>query len=82
MMLSSNTRGLDTRAGEWEKLNPAGTSIKRGCMRHFYAKQVYMDNSLCQLIYRETKHANKNGDRCHGVNVAGFRHALGTTLYA
>jgi hypothetical protein len=23
------------------------TSIKRGCQRHFYAKQVYMDNSLC-----------------------------------
>ena len=40
-----------------------------------------MDNSLCQLIYRETTHANKNGDRCHGVNVAEFRHALGTTLF-
>jgi hypothetical protein len=60
--------------------NESGTSIKRGCQRHFYAKQVYMDNSLCQLIYRETTHANKNGDRCHGVNVARFRHALGTTL--
>jgi hypothetical protein len=60
----------------------SGTSIKRGCQRHFYAKQVYMDNSLCQLIYKEITHANKNGDRCHGVNIAGFRHALGTTLSA
>ena len=58
----------------------SGMSIKRGCQRHFYAKQVYMDNSLCQLIYKETTHANKNGDICHGVNVAGFRHALGRTL--
>jgi hypothetical protein len=60
----------------------SGTSIKRGCQKHFYAKQIYMDISLCQLIYRETTHANKNGDRCHGVNVARFRHALGTTLSA
>jgi hypothetical protein len=81
MMLSGNTRGLDIRAREWEKLN-SGTSIKRGCQKHFYAKQMYMDISLCQLIYRETTHANKNGDRFHGVNVVGFRHALGTTLSA
>jgi hypothetical protein len=69
------------RAREWEKIE-SGMSIKRGCHKHFYAKQIYMDISLCQLIYRETTYANKNGNRCHGVNVARFRHALGTTLSA
>jgi hypothetical protein len=57
-----------------------GMSIKRGCQCSFVAKRLYIDNSLCQLIYEHIEHANKFGDPCHGSMVAGFRHALGSNL--
>ena len=58
----------------------AGMSIKRGCQCWFVAKRLYIDNSLCQLIYEHIEHANKSGDPCHGSMVAGFHHALGFNL--
>ena len=57
-----------------------GLSIKRGCQCSFVAKRLYIDNSLCQLIYEHIEHANKSGDPCHGSIVAGFRHALDSNL--
>lgn len=54
--------------------------MKRGCLRHFIAKQNYLDNSLCQLVYKISEHVNSNGDQCHGVAVAGFKHSMGTCL--
>ena len=59
----------------------AGMSIKRGCqICSFVAKHLYIDTSLCQLIYEHIEHANKSRDHCHRSMVAGFRHALGSNL--
>lgn len=58
----------------------AGMSRKRGCQRHFLAKQNYMDTTLCQLVYKVTEHVNVHGELCHGVTVAGFKHSMGTSL--
>ena len=58
----------------------SGMSIKHRCQCHFIAKQLYMDNSLCQLIYKCSEHTNKNGDQCHGTMVAGFQNVLGGSL--
>ena len=54
-----------------------GFSIKRGCMRCFVAKQLYLDPSLCMLVYRDTMHTNARGEHCHETMVSGFRYALG-----
>lgn len=58
----------------------AGTSMKKGCQRHFLAKQNYMDNSLCQLVYKISEHVNSNGDQCHGLAIPGCKHSMGTSL--
>jgi hypothetical protein len=58
----------------------AGMSIKRGCQKSFIAKQPYLDHNICQLIYLHAKHKNKMGELCHGKNVLGFCHALGSQL--
>ena len=57
-----------------------GTSSKCRCQCHFIAKQPYMDNSLCHLIYKCSEHTNKDGDQCHGILVVGFCNALNTSL--
>jgi hypothetical protein len=57
-----------------------GMSIKRGCQRSFIAKQPYLDHTICQLIYLRAKHKNKLGEVCHGKNVIGFQHTLGSQL--
>lgn len=57
-----------------------GMSIKRGCQRHLFAKQVYIDNSLYQLRYVCSWHKKKVGDFCHETTVAGFKHAMGSTM--
>jgi len=49
-------------------------SIKRGCQRAFIAKQPYLDQSLCHLIYLSVEHKNKEGEICHGTDV-GYQHA-------
>ncbi len=55
-------------------------SIKRGCQRAFIAKQPYLDQSLCQLIYLSVEHKNKEGEvYCHWKDV-GYWHALGSQL--
>ncbi len=54
-------------------------SIKRGCQRAFIAKQPYLDQSLCHLIYLSVEHKNKEGEICHGIDV-GYQHALGSQL--
>jgi hypothetical protein len=46
-------------------------SIKRGCQKAFIAKQPYLDHNLCQLMYLNAKHKNKEGGVCHGKNVVG-----------
>ena len=43
MMLSGNTRGLDTRAREWEKLNP-------GCPSREVAKDTSMPSRCTWII--------------------------------
>ncbi len=55
-------------------------SIKHGCQRSFIAKQPYLDHNICQLKHLHAKHKNKMGELCHGKNVFGFRHALGSQL--
>ena len=57
-----------------------GTSMKKGCQRHFLAKQNYMDNSLCQLVYMIFELVNSNGDQCHGLAIPGFKHSMETAL--
>jgi hypothetical protein len=32
------------------------------------------------LIYLSVKHKNKEGEVCHGKNVVGYQHALGSQL--
>ena len=58
----------------------AGNSIKRGCQRTSVAKQLYLDDVLCVLIYENTKHLNIHGELCHGTMVSGTRYALGAGL--
>jgi len=36
-----------------------GMSIKQGYQRTFVAKQPYLDQSLCKLIYLHGEHKNK-----------------------
>ncbi len=55
-------------------------SIKRGCQWSFIAKHSYLNPSLCQLIYLNHEHKNKQGDVCHGKVVVGYWHALGSQL--
>jgi hypothetical protein len=58
----------------------SGTSRKVGCLYRFIVKQMYLDPSMCQIIYKNTDHRNRAGEECHGTMVAGFKHALGTQL--
>ena len=58
----------------------AGLTSKRGCQCNFVAKQLYMDNTLCEVQYHEINHFNKAGQPCHGSSFAGFRHSLGARL--
>ena len=55
-------------------------SMKRGCQRHFLAKNNYMDITLCHLVYKVTEHVNCHGEQCHGFMVAGFKHSMGSSL--
>lgn len=57
-----------------------GRSIKRGCQCCFFAKQLYQDPTICQIIYRSSNHTNKEGHVVHGVSVAGFKDSLGSAL--
>jgi hypothetical protein len=50
----------------------SGMSIKHGCWRAFIAKQPYLDQSPCQLIYLSAEHKNKEGEICHGKDVVGY----------
>ena len=45
----------------------AGLTSKRGCQCNFVAKQLYMDNTLCEIQYREINHFNKVGHYVMGV---------------
>lgn len=58
----------------------AGMTSKRGCLCNFVAKQLYMDNSLCELQYHGMNHFNRAGQPCHGSSFAGFKHSLGARL--
>ncbi len=55
-----------------------GMSIKRNCQKKFIAKQPYLDPNLCQLIYLNPKHKNKQGEVCHGKLIVGYWHAFGS----
>jgi hypothetical protein len=57
-----------------------GMSMKRGCQRHFLAKQNYMDTTLCHLVYKVMEHVNYHGEQCHGLMLAGFKHSMGSSL--
>jgi hypothetical protein len=48
-----------------------GMSTKCGCQRAFIAKQPYLDQNLCQLIYLSAKHKSE-GEICHGKDVVGY----------
>lgn len=54
--------------------------IKRGCQWSVIVKQPYLDNSLYQIIYYQTKHVNKEEERYHRSTVGGFRHAMSSNL--
>ena len=58
----------------------AGMTSKRGCQCNFVAKQLYMDNTLCEIQYHGMNHFNRQGQPCHGSSFAGFRHSLGARL--
>lgn len=51
-------------------------SVKRGCQCSFVAKQPYLDNSLCDIVYHNMHHVNAKGEVCHGAPIGGLRHAL------
>ncbi len=57
-------------------------SIKHGCQKTFItcAKQPYLDQSLCQLIYLNAKHNKKEGQVCHGKDFLGYHHVLSSQL--
>jgi hypothetical protein len=57
-------------------------SIKHGCQKTFItcAKQPYLDQSLCQLIYLKAKHNKKEGQVCHGKYFLGYHHVLSSQL--
>ncbi len=54
--------------------------IEHGCQKAFIAKQPYLDQNLYQLIYLNAKHKNKQGQVCHGKDVIGYCHVLGSQL--
>lgn len=58
----------------------SGMSIKRGCQRHFHVKQPYLDNTLCQIVYKRWFHLNKAGEYCHGSATTGTRYSLQANL--
>jgi len=47
-------------------------SIKHSCQWSFIAKHPYLDPSLCQLVYLNHEHKNKQGDICHGKVIVGY----------
>ena len=58
----------------------AGLTSKRGCQCNFVAKQLYMDNTLCEIQYHEINHFNKAGQAYHRSFFVGFKHLLGARL--
>jgi hypothetical protein len=58
----------------------AGMTSKRGCLCNFVAKQLYMDNTLCEIQYHGMNHFNRQGQPCHGSSFASFRYSLGARL--
>ena len=46
----------------------------------FFAKQHYLDPTLCMLVYENTMHLNARGEHCHRAMVSGFRYALGAGI--
>jgi hypothetical protein len=57
-----------------------GMSIKCDCQIAFIAKQPYLDQSLCKLIYLNVEHKNKQGQVCHGKIVYGYRTPNGASI--
>ena len=49
-------------------------------MRCFVVKQLYLDPSLCKLVYENTMHFNARNEHCHVSMVNGFRYALGASI--
>ena len=58
----------------------SGTSRKVSYLCRFIVKQMYLDPSMCQIIYKNSDHRNRASEECHRTMVAGFKHALGTQL--
>jgi hypothetical protein len=46
----------------------------------FHSKTAIPKPSLCQLIYLNLEHKNKQGEVSHGKVVVEYRHALGSQL--
>jgi hypothetical protein len=58
----------------------AGMTSKHGCLCNFVAKQLYMDNTLCEIQYHGMNHFYCQGQPCHGSSFTGFRHSLGAKM--
>ena len=43
-------------------------------------KQLYMDNTLCEVQYHKINHFNNVEQTCHESSFAGFRHSLGARV--
>ena len=66
-----------TKQRKASRLQASQTS-KRECQCNFVAKQLYMDNTLCEIQYLEINNFNKGGQSCHG-NLDYVRTTLKTT---
>ena len=58
----------------------ADLTSKGGCLCNFVAKQLYMDNILCEVQYHEINHFKKAREACHENSFDGFKHSLGARL--
>jgi len=67
-----------TQILKWE--NNVKYAIKQGCQKTFIAKQPYLDPSFCHLVYPHGENKNQHGQICHGKDLLGYHHALGSQL--
>jgi hypothetical protein len=52
--------------------------FKQRCQKTIIAKQPYLDPNLFQLVCLHEEHKNRQGQICHGKDLLGYHHALGS----
>jgi hypothetical protein len=74
-----NPAGVPLRKTKVAKMS-TGLTRKRGCQYFFVAKQLYVDQDLCELSHHSWDHKNVEGHLAHGSSYEGFRHSFGARL--